>query len=172
MTMLTETSVPLDRMGRCALLSWQHAVAARLELPEERRRPGIMTGHVLLGVLQEPACAGGLILRKMGLDLQLAIDTTRFTLLYGRRLEGNQEKVVDWLDEPHTPESLQSIGYSLEEANLFHSEYPIGTEHLLLGILRVTEGVGYSVLEHFGITHASARSARDSFWKRLKLQEG
>lgn len=131
-----------------------------------------MTGHVLLGVLQEPTCAGGLILRKMGLDLQLAIDTTKFMLFYGRKPAEGAGVIVDWQNEPHTPQALRTIEYSLDEANLFHSGYPIGTEHLLLGLLRVTDGMGFSVLEHFGITHAAARIARDTFWERLRLAEG
>ncbi|MDA0798386.1 MAG: hypothetical protein O2884_06930 [Chloroflexi bacterium] len=169
---MADQAVPLERFGRCALLAWQHAVAARNEAPEERRRPAIMTGHVLLGVLLEPTCAGGLILRKMGLDLQLAIDTTKFMLFYGRKPAEGAGGIVDWQNEPHTPQALRAIEYSLDEANLFHADYPIGTEHLLLGLLRVTDGMGISVLEHFGITHAATRIARDTFWERLKLAEG
>jgi ATP-dependent Clp protease ATP-binding subunit ClpC len=172
MSQTTDSAVPIERFGRCALLAWQHAVAARNEAPAERRRPAIMTGHVLLGVLQEPTCAGGLILRKMGMDLQLAIDTTRFILFYGRRRDGAEGEIVDWQDEPHTPEALRSIEDSLDEANLFHAGYPIGTEHLLLGLLRVTDGMGLSILKHFGITHDGARHARDTFWERLKMTEG
>jgi ATP-dependent Clp protease ATP-binding subunit ClpC len=169
---MADQEVPLERFGRCALLAWQHAVKARNEAPEERRRPAIMTGHVLLGVLVEPTCAGGLILRKMGLDLQLAIDTTKFMLFYGRKPAEGAGEIVDWQNEPHTPQALRTIEYSLDEANLFHPGYPIGTEHLLLGLLRTTDGMGVSVLEHFGITHASVRIARDTFWERLKLAEG
>lgn len=175
MAVAKDAGVPIERFGRCALLAWQHAVAGRNEAPEERRRPAIMTGHILLGVLQEPTCAGGLILRKMGLDLQLAIDTTRFMLFYGRRpgaSDGTTGDIVDWQNELHTPEAVQAIDYSLDEADLFHAAYPIGTEHLLLGLLRVTDGMGFSVLEHFGITHAAARIARDTFWERLALAEG
>jgi ATP-dependent Clp protease ATP-binding subunit ClpC len=175
MSELTETTVPIDRFGRCALLAWQHAAKARDEAPNDHRRPAIMTAHILLGVLQEPTCAGGLILRSMGLDLQLAIDTTRFMLFYGRRPGGLGRmagEIVQWQKEPHTPESMRAIKHSLDEAELFHAEYPIGTEHLLLGILRVTEGMAFSTLAHLGITHAGARTARDTFWERLKLLEG
>jgi hypothetical protein len=172
MTTSTDAAVSLDRVGRCALLAWQHAVEVRNDAPEERRRPAIMTGHILIGVLQEPTCAGGLILRKMGLDLQLAIDTTRFMLFYGRRRDGVEGEIVDWQNEPHTPEALQAVEFALEEANLFHPDYPIGTEHWLLALLRIPDGLAYSVLEHLGITHAGARIARDTFWKRLGLSEG
>jgi ATP-dependent Clp protease ATP-binding subunit ClpC len=172
MTTAVDTGVPLDRMGRCALLAWQHAVVARNEAPEARRRSAIMTGHILLGVLQEPTCAGGLLLRKMGLDLDLAIDTTKFVLFYGRKPADGPGEIVAWQDEPHTPETLKAIEFSLEEANLFHPNYPIGTEHWLLALLRIPEGMAFTVLEHFGITHALARETRDNFWERLKLSEG
>jgi hypothetical protein len=172
---LPQITVPIERFGRCALLAWQHAVAARNSAPNDHRRPAIMTGHILLGVLLEPTCAGGLILRNMGLDLRLAIDITRFMLFYGRRPGapgGMPGQAVDWQNEPHTPESMETIKRSLNEAELFHAEYPIGTEHLLLGLLSVTDGMAFSALAHLGITHAGARTARDTFWERLKLLEG
>jgi hypothetical protein len=54
-------------MGRCAKLAREHAVKEWRVEPEEQRNPGVMSGHILLGVLQEPTGAGGLILRMMGL---------------------------------------------------------------------------------------------------------
>jgi ATP-dependent Clp protease ATP-binding subunit ClpA len=169
--MTTETAaVPWDRMGRCARLAWEHAVEAR-NTAGDRRRPGIMTGHILLGVLEEPTCAGGLILRKMGLDLEHARDITRFVLFYGRRRDGVDEPLGEWMDQPHTPAALKAIEYSLEEAALFSDTYPIGTEHLLLGVLRAPTGMGSGIMAHFGINLHRARAARDTFWDVLKLSE-
>jgi ATP-dependent Clp protease ATP-binding subunit ClpA len=170
MTMQTAV-VPWDRMGRCARLAWEHAVEARASAAPERQRLGVMTGHILLGVLEEPTCAGGLVLRKMGLDLEHARDITRFVLFYGHRRDGEEEPLGEWMDQPHTPAALKVIEYSLEEAALFSPTYPIGTEHLLLGVLRASLGMGNGIMAHFGINQHQARAARDTFWDVLKLTE-
>ena len=163
--------VPVERMGRCAKLAWDHAVEEWRATPDERWRPGVTTGHILLGVLQEPACAGGLILRRMGLDIQLAIDHTRFVLFYGRRRDGIEEATVDWQGVPHTPAAYHVIELCEEEANLYYATFPIGTEHLTLSLLRTEAGMGNRVLGHFGIRHQEARAARDTWWDVLKLTE-
>ena len=161
--------VETDRMGRCARLAWDHALEARAASTVER--PAVMTGHLLLGVLKEPDCAGGLILGKMGLDLALAIASTEFVLLHGRRRDGADEEPVDWAGVPHTPAARTVLDYSLEEAELFSATYPIGTEHMLLGLLRVGHGFGCRVLQYHGIELDRARATRDEFWEILRLQE-
>ena len=169
--MTDQTPVPMERMGRCAKLAWEHAVEEWRGASEERRRPGVMTGHILLGVLQEPTCAGGLILRKIGLDLQLVIDHTRFALVYGRRRDGIVEPTVVGWDVPHTPTVLKVIKLCEEEANLTSATFPIGTEHLTLALLRAETGMANRVLQHFGISENQARVARDAWWDVLKLAE-
>ena len=159
----------LERMGRCALLAWQYAVEERNSATPHR--PGVMTGHVLLGVLKERDCAGGLILAKMGLDLELATLFTRFVLLHGRRRDAPEQEPVDWGGVPHTPSAQRTMAYALEEAELFSPTYPIGTEHMLLGALRVPEGMACRVLDHFGVTVHAARAGRNSMWELLRLGE-
>ena len=164
-------AVPMERFGRCAKLAWEHAVAAWQDPPTGRARAGIMTGHLLMGVLQEQTCAGGLILRKLGCDIDLMIDKTKFLLFYGRRRDGAEQGPVDWQALPHTPQALKVIEYSLEEANLYHADYPIGTEHLLIALLRVEDGMGRALLNYFGLTHDDVRAARDTWWDVLNLTE-
>ena len=159
----------MDRMGRCARLAWEHAVDERSKATVARA--GVMTGHLLLGVLMEPDCAGGLILAKMRLDLAQAILATQFVLLHGRRRDGSEEPPVEWEGTPHTPAARSVLDRALEEANLFSPTYPIGTEHILLGLLRVPEGIGCRVLRYFGIELEAARAARDEFWEVLRLAE-
>ena len=72
---------------------------------------------------------------------------------------------------PHTPAARSVLDFALEEADLFSPTYPIGTEHLLLGLLRVPEGIGCRVLRYFGIELEAARAARDEFWELLRLAE-
>lgn len=159
----------MTRMGRCAKLAWEHAVEEHENATISR--PAIMTTHLLLGVLREPDCAGGLVLAKMGLDLELAILTTNFVLLHGRPLETVTEPVFVWADKPHTTTAMTVIEYSRDEAALYSDTYPIGTEHILLGLLRRPEGAGCRLLNYFGITETLARDTRNEFWEILKLAE-
>ena len=107
----------------------------------------------------------------MGLDLELATLFTRFVLLHGRRRDAPEQEPVDWGGVPHTPSAQQTMVYALEEAELFSPTYPIGTEHMLLGALRVPEGMACRVLGHFGVTVHAARAGRDSMWELLRLAE-
>jgi hypothetical protein len=156
-------------MGRCALLAWETAVESQRQssLPDL----GVSTGHILLGVLKEDACAGGLILAKLGLDLKLAFAVTEFVLLHGRRRAAAQPSVVDWAGVPHTASARAALDLALEEANLFSDTYPIGTEHLLLGVLRVPDGTGCQVLHYLGIHEAQARAARAELWQLLRSED-
>lgn len=156
-------------MGRCARLAWDHAVEDSNRSPIAR--PGVTTAHILLGVLKEETCAGGLILGKMGLNFSLAKALTEFVLQYGRRRDAAEVATVEWAGVPHTPAGKTALGYSLEEANLFTATYPIGTEHLLLGVLRVPEGMGARVMNYLGIEEASARATRDEIWAILRSEE-
>ncbi len=165
----TERTVMMDRMGRCARIAWEHGV-------EEYgagaiRGTGVTTGHLLLGVLEEGECAGGLVLARLGLDLPLAARITRFTLLHGRRRDGVEQPTVAWEEVPHTPAAWTVMNVALAEANLFSATYPIGTEHLLLGLLRVPDGTGCRILRYFGIDENGVRAARDELWELLRLSE-
>jgi len=158
-----------DRMGRCARAACDHAVEHYQARPYGR--PGVTTAHILLGVLEEEKCAGGLILRKLGLDIELAHATTEFVLQYGRRSDGGDEPPVLWGGVPHTPAGKSVLDFALEEANLFRPTYPIGTEHLVLGVLRTPEGLGCRVLDYLGIEVQGARAARDVLWDLLRTAE-
>lgn len=158
-----------ERMGRCARLAWEHGTESFEKA--SRARPALMTGHLLLGVIREPECAGGLMLRRLGVDMALAASITEFALLHGRPVPEHEERVVELWGKAHTPEALQTMEISLDEAELFHSAYPIGTEHILLGMLAVPGGMGCRTLGYFGVAYANAKVARDEIWQLLKLTE-
>jgi hypothetical protein len=166
---MTAQPKELERMGRCALLAWEHAV-------EQYRastvpRSGVTTGHILLGVLKEDACAGGLILRALGLDLPRAYGITDFVLLHSRKVGGDTDPPLDWGGQPHTAQAKQVMDLSLEEANLFTATYPIGTEHLLLALLRVPDSIGRRTLHFLGLREDAVRQKRDDLWKLLRSPE-
>ena len=154
-------------MGRCASKAWETAVAAHTRAPIAR--PAVTTGHLLLGVLEEETCAGGLILGRLGLDFKLACATTEFVLVYGRKPADTA--TVECGGAPHTIPAKTALDCAFEEADLFSPTYPIGTEHLLLGLLRVPDSIGCRVLNHLGIDEARARAGRDELWDVLKTVE-
>ncbi len=183
-----------DRMGRCARLAWDHAVEGSQRSPIAR--PGVTSGHILLGVLKEQSCAGGLVLGKMGIDFGYALALTEFVLQYGRQAgpgairatntgpsspdtpprpflgdrDAPETATVEWAGVPHTAPAKQVLDLCVEEANLFTPTYPIGTEHLLLSLLRV-DGIASRVLNYLGIDEAKARSTRDEIWSILRGEE-
>ena len=158
-----------ERMGQCVRSAWEYAV-------EEHRkstvsRPAVTTAHLLLGVLKEESCAGGLILAKLGLDIQLARGITEFLLLHSRRRAGAEEGTAEWGGVTHTIAARKVLDLALEEANLYSATYPIGTEHLLLGLLRVPESLGFRILGYFGVEEARVRAARGDLWELLRSPE-
>jgi ATP-dependent Clp protease ATP-binding subunit ClpA len=162
------TSSPTERMGHCARKAWDDAVAAHSRSPIAR--PAVTTGHLLLGVLKEDTCAGGLILGRLQLDFKVASATAEFVLVYGRKPPAEAAS-IDCGGFPHTLAAKTVLDYSVEEAELFSATYPIGTEHLLLSLLRVPNSIGFRVLNHFGIDEARARAGRDELWDVLKTVE-
>jgi hypothetical protein len=130
-----------------------------------------MTGHILLGVLREETCAGGLILGRMKLDIPHAIALTEWALFYGRRKDGVVEQPVDYAGVPHTPAAKRVMELCVEEANHYTTTYPIGTEHILLALLRVPEGMGCRTLDFLGIQESAARATRDALWQVLASPE-
>lgn len=157
----------LGRLGRCARAAWEYGIEAHKK--SERPRAGVTTGHILLGTLHEDACAGGLILGKLGLDIPLAFKHTEWFLYYARRPE--DKTTEDWGGVSHTPNGRKVMDLTIEEANLYYDTFPIGTEHLVIALLRVPGSLGCAILNHFGIFHSNARAARDTHWEVSKCGE-
>jgi ATP-dependent Clp protease ATP-binding subunit ClpC len=106
------------------------------------------TEHMLLGLIEEGAGVACCVLRNLDLDpakIQKKIESI---------VCAGPEPVVGKL--PHTPRVKKAIEYAIEEArNLVHNY--VGTEHLLLGLLRVEEGVASQVMAELGIKIAEVR---------------
>ena len=113
---------------------------------EEARRFNhdyIGTEHILLGLIREGEGVAAAVLEKMGLDLQTI------------RLE--VEKVVQpgpttqiLGDIPFTPRAKKALELAAEEARALGHNY-IGTEHILLGLIREGESVASQVLLNLGL---------------------
>jgi ATP-dependent Clp protease ATP-binding subunit ClpC len=107
----------------------------------------IGTEHLLMGMLREGEGIAAQVLQSLGVELetvrQLIVDTV-LPVVLGSPGEGSRQ------NPPFTPRAKKVLELSLREAlQLGHTS--IGTEHLLLGMVREGEGVGMQVLASLGV---------------------
>lgn len=115
--------------------------AARNEA-ESLHHDYIGTEHILLGlVLQEGVAAE--VLAKMSIDINAVRDEVL-------KLVKPSQEVVTMGQLPFTPASKKVLEFAIEEARGLDHNY-VGTEHLLLGLLRQTDGVAAQVLVNLGL---------------------
>src|SRR5260370_6718044 len=98
----------------------------------------IGTEHILLGLIREGEGVGAKVLRNLGVDLQRAHDSVEFMIGRGDRIVLGEIGL--------TPRAKKVIEYAVDEARRLNHHY-IGTEHLLLGLLREGEGIAAGVLQ-------------------------
>ncbi|MBE17446.1 MAG: ATP-dependent Clp protease ATP-binding subunit ClpC [Nitrospinae bacterium] len=119
------------------------------EEAERYRHEYLGTEHILLGLLKDGGGIAIAVLQKLGIDpKQLRVE-----------LERNLPKSVDTPvegDIPFTPKAKKVLEYAVEEARLMGHNY-IGTEHLLLGIVREKDGLAAKVLSSLGINLQETR---------------
>lgn len=117
---------------------------------EEAQRYGegyVSTEHLLLGMMREE-CNGTTMLDRMGLDRKKVVHEVESHLSKGKSIPNT--------DMSLTPRSKRVIDLSYDEARNFGHNY-IGTEHLLLGIIREADGLAGRVLAKLGADIDSAR---------------
>ncbi|MGD8453683.1 MAG: ATP-dependent Clp protease ATP-binding subunit [Phycisphaerae bacterium] len=103
----------------------------------------IGTEHFLLGLVKEGSGVGANVLKNLGVDL-------RRVRLEVEKLVKSGPEMVTMGKLPQTPRAKRVIEYAIEEARNLNHNY-IGTEHLLLGLLREQEGVAAQVLMNLGL---------------------
>jgi ATP-dependent Clp protease ATP-binding subunit ClpC len=103
----------------------------------------IGTEHILLGLVKEGTGVAANILRNLDIDLRMVRNEVEKLVQAG-------PDMVTMGKLPQTPRAKKVIEYAIEEARLFKHEY-VGTEHLLLGLIREEEGVAAQVLMHLGL---------------------
>jgi ATP-dependent Clp protease ATP-binding subunit ClpC len=107
------------------------------------------TEHVLLGLIREDRCAAADVLQN------LAIDRRKIRLEVEKLVQCGPD-VIMMGKRPQTPRARSAIEYSKEEACKLNHDY-IGTEHILLGLLREQEGVAGVLLMNLGLTVENTR---------------
>lgn len=103
----------------------------------------IGTEHILLGLVKEGSGVAANVLKNLDVDL--------------RRIRNEVEKLVQSGPDmvtlgrlPHTPRAKKVLEFSMEEARNLNHNY-VGTEHILLGLLREQEGVAAQVLMNLSL---------------------
>jgi len=103
----------------------------------------IGTEHVLLGLVKEGSGVGATVLKNLDVDIK----KLRFGV---EKLVKTGPDMVTMGKLPQTPRAKKVIEYAIEEARALNHNY-IGTEHILLGLLRETEGIAAQVLMNLGL---------------------
>jgi ATP-dependent Clp protease ATP-binding subunit ClpC len=103
----------------------------------------IGTEHILLGLVKEGSGVGANVLKNLDVDL-------RKVRLEVEKLVKSGPDMVTMGKLPQTPRAKKVIEYAIEEARNLNHNY-VGTEHLLLGLLREQDGVAAQVLMNLGL---------------------
>jgi ATP-dependent Clp protease ATP-binding subunit ClpC len=118
---------------------------------EETRRFGhecMGTEHILLGLLKEGSGVGATVLANLGMDVEK----------FRSEIEGlaNSGRGTATREAGPSVGARRVIEYAIEEARSLNHKY-IGTEHILLGLLRESEGVAALVLTNLGLKIEAVR---------------
>lgn len=123
------------------VLSLAHQEAERM------RHNYVGTEHLLLGLIQEEGGVAGRVLRELGLEANRVQEIVE-------RLTGTGQHRGGKIDL--SPGTQQVLEFAVEEARRMEHHY-IGTEHLLLGLIRYGEGIALNVLAKLGVTSEQIR---------------
>jgi len=120
---------------------------------EEARRFNhdyIGTEHILLGLIREGEGVAAAVLQKMGVSLEnIRLEIEKLVQ------PGPTTQIIG--DIPFTPRAKKTLELAAEEARSLGHNY-IGTEHLLLGLIREGEGIASQVLLNLGLDLNTVRN--------------
>jgi len=103
----------------------------------------IGTEHILLGLVKEGSGVGATVLKNLEVDIKkLRLEV--------EKLVKSGPDMVTMGKLPQTPRAKKVIEYAIEEARSLNHNY-VGTEHILLGLLRESEGIAAQVLMNLGL---------------------
>ena len=110
----------------------------------------IGTEHVLLGLIKEGSGVAANVLENLDVDLERVRSEVEGMVKHG-------PDVAPMGQLPFTPRAKKVLEFAMEEAKQLDHNY-VGTEHLLLGLLRENEGVAAQVLMNLGLKLDEVRS--------------
>jgi ATP-dependent Clp protease ATP-binding subunit ClpC len=109
----------------------------------------IGTEHLLLGLVKEGSGVGATVLKNLDMDIKkLRLEVEKLVT------SGPDMVIMGKL--PNTPRAKKVVEYAIEEAGALNHEW-VCTGHLLLGLLRETEGVHYQMFKNLGLIGENVR---------------
>src|ERR1035437_4552738 len=102
----------------------------------------IGTEHLLLGLVKEGSGVGAIVLKNLDIDLRkVRLEVEKLVKIGTNTVMGNR---------PQTSQAKKAIEFAIEESRNLGHNY-IGSEHILLGLLRVQDGVAAQILMNLGL---------------------
>ena len=131
-----------ERVRRALAYSREEAVRLRHEY--------VGTEHILLGLLREGEGVASTVLANLDIDAERLGHRLEAVVMAGERSR------VTGPDLPYTSRAKKALELAMSEARELHHSY-VGTEHLLLGLLREEKGIAAQVLVEAGLSLDAAR---------------
>ena len=138
--------------------AWKFAAEEAVKFGSEY----VGTEHLLLGIAHEKDTAGGRILNSLGVTVETAEPLLQQG--YGGRFFGRQEVYI-------APRTKRVMEMAVEEANELGNHY-VGTEHVLLALIREGGGMAVRILQHLGVTQENLQKAFESVLSEEKGKDG
>ncbi len=137
-------TTPSDLVGRFELFTKRarHVMTLAQEEARHFQHNYIGTEHLLLGLLREGEGVASQVLSNLGIEVEQVRHAVEAII-------GRGERIVDG-ELGLTPRTKKVIELALDEARRLTHHF-IGTEHLLLGLIREGDGIAAGVLENFGL---------------------
>ncbi len=108
------------------------------------------TEHILLGLIREGEGVAAAVLTNLNVDLDQIHERVEESVRKGKA-------TIALGELPYTSRAKKVLEFAMAEARDFNHSY-VGTEHLLLGLLREEKGIAAQVLNSLGVTLEEARS--------------
>ncbi len=112
------------------------------------------TEHILLGLVKEGSGVASNVLRNLNMDLGTIRDEVMKIVQPGP--EEVDIPLKSLAKKPITPRGKQALEWAIQEAKNLQHNY-VGTEHLLLGVLHVEEGIAAQIILNLGQTLESVK---------------
>jgi ATP-dependent Clp protease ATP-binding subunit ClpC len=125
----------------------RHVLSLAHQEAEGMHQSTIGTEHLLLGLIEEEGSVAGRVLRDLGLEVERVKEMVERLSPPGQYRGGK----IDL-----SSGTQQILEYAIEEARRMGHHY-IGAEHLLLGLVRLNEGIAMDVLRKLGVTPEQIR---------------
>jgi len=110
----------------------------------------IGTEHIFLGLIKEGG-TGAAVLKNLGIDTGKMLSEVEQII----KIKGGKDPVAEGKIQ-QTQNAIRAVEFAIDEARNLNDGY-IGTEHILLGLLRASEGIAAQVLANLGVSIEAAR---------------